>query len=88
MTEQAHTSPSGESAEDKQVRDVSQSVLPHCKTVPTYNDYKPSRRVKQATFNSSGNIFNLPATGRNCVQNTVLVGKQITAFSTTDYCKN
>lgn len=80
MTEQAHTSPSGESTEDKRVSDVSHSVLSHCKKTPTYNDYKPSTRVKQAAFNSSGNIFNPPARGRDGVHNTVLVGKQITGF--------
>lgn len=48
--------------------------------MPTYNDYKPSMRVKQAAFNSSGNIFNPLATGRDCVHNTVLVGKQIMRF--------
>lgn len=48
--------------------------------MPTYNDYKPRTRVKQAAFNSSGNIFNPPATGRDCVHNTVLVGKQIMGF--------
>lgn len=31
MTEQAHAYPSGESTEDKHVRDVSHGVLPHCK---------------------------------------------------------
>lgn len=80
MTEQAHTSPSGESAEDKHVSDDSHSVLPHNKKVPTYNNYKPSTRVKQAAFNSSGNFFNLPATGRGCAHNTVRVGKQMVGF--------
>lgn len=80
MTEQAHTSPSGESTEDKRVSDVSHSVLPHCKKVPAYNDYKPSTRVKQAAFNSSANIFNPPVTGRDCVHNTALAGKQIMGF--------
>jgi len=70
MTEQAHTSPSGESAEGKHVSDVSHSVLPYPKNVPTCNDYKRSTRAKQAAFNSSGNNFNPPATGRGCVHNT------------------
>lgn len=80
MREQAHISPSGESGEDKHVSDVSHSVISHYKKVLTYNDYKPSARERQAAFNS-GNIFNLPATGRDCVHNTAFVGKDIMVFS-------
>lgn len=68
MTEQAHTSPSGESGEDKHVNDVSHSVSP-C-SVPADNDCKPSLRVKQAAFNSSAGIYNPPATGKDCLHNT------------------
>lgn len=57
MTEQAYTSSSVESTEDKHVRDVSHSVLLHCIKVTTHNDYKPSTRVKLAAFNSSGNFL-------------------------------
>lgn len=56
ITEQAHASPSGESGEDKHLSDVSHS-LPHSEKVPADNDYKPSLRVKQAAFNSSGGII-------------------------------
>lgn len=48
--------------------------------MPADNDYKPSSRVKQAAFNSSGGIYNPPATGRDCLHNTALVEKKIMGF--------
>lgn len=87
MTEQAHAYPSGESTEDKHVRDVSHGVLPHCKrcqhTVMMSLAWEWNRQCLTVVVIL---LIHPQQGGTECTQQCSL-GSSLCFFSSTNHCK-